>query len=256
MGFGAILSGVGSIGSAVGGFFGNSSASKEAAKNREWQERMDNTKRQRDVEDLLAAGLNPILAAQYGGSVPSGAVAAQTNPMSGLGENVNSAVKMTTIDKRKLDIEQQQTNANEAALMAQANQSNSQYDLNQATEELTRQNVQNAATENLIKAATLKDIMPAQAKLLGSQALAASASAGASTAQAAFDSSRKSYIDLDINKRSKSKEYEPDAELYRIFTEGASNTGQAASDIFSGFYDALPWRKTFRQPSYKGKKND
>lgn len=256
MGFGEILSGVGSIGSAVGGIFGNNSASKEAAKNRQWQERMDNTKRQRDVRDLIAAGLNPILAAQYGGSVPSGAVAAQTNPMSGLGENINSAVKMSTVDKKRLEIEQQQTNANEINLMSLTNKNNAEYDQLKETQELTRQQTQNAATDNLIKAFTLQNIMPEQAKLIKNQAIAAMAHAGASTAEAALDASRKNLVDLDVNKRRKSKDIEPDAEYYRIFTEGASNTGKAASDVFNGVYDALPWRKTFRQPSYKGKNND
>lgn len=49
--------------------------SVDAASLMNWQTSMSNTAHQREVADLKAAGLNPVLSAKYGGaSVPSGAM--------------------------------------------------------------------------------------------------------------------------------------------------------------------------------------
>lgn len=98
------------VGSVISGLFGGSNQASVNAMNAqiareqmEFQERMSNTAHQREVADLRAAGLNPILSAGgSGSSTPSGSSATMHayDPSQAIMSGVNSAMKLKEVDQK------------------------------------------------------------------------------------------------------------------------------------------------------------
>lgn len=154
-----IGAGISGLGSFFGGRSQQQASAKMAREQMDFQERMSSTAHQREVQDLRAAGLNPILSTRLGGSsTPSGAMGTAVNYIGDAARTGVSTALAATMQEKQLELMNAQIAKTQAEkLNVESDTQNKitsnpniqeQWNLTKAQSERTRQEVLNLANTN------------------------------------------------------------------------------------------------------------
>lgn len=197
-GIGTIIGGaLGGVGALVSGFMQQASAREQMR----FQERMSNTAHQREVKDLRAAGLNPMLSATHGGaSSPAGAQSQFPNVGEDLGAGVSASAKMMALELPALEssIRLQAAQGEAAYTAGESNRASAALSLAQAGAVSDDQRVKRA-TANRIEKLTEPEIGESLARQaqLRDQLHVQKASAAQMAAETVNTKARKALIDYE-----------------------------------------------------------
>nr|QJB19803.1 MAG: DNA pilot protein [Microvirus sp.] len=199
----------------------NEFSAGQAQKQMDFQKYMSSTAHQREMNDLIAAGLNPILTATGGQGAPmaAGAMAhsAMTSGERGLTENPMKNVAQSALAAKKFrDLEMKQLQSNIKQVGINEKQVNSQIAVNNKSIEMQDYNILKALEEiNTLKSTQRYNSAAVVREL---------ATAGAQSAAAALSRSNQALV--DVQSRLKSATYDYDKNRSRYESVGAGSEAE------------------------------